>query len=215
MGSSDIVVRRLSGARAERNCWRFVRELCCDTGDNGDPVAPGRREFFSRVWIEPYEKLLPEWTYVAEDDGVVVGYLTGCPDTAKFTKAKRWRSTLPLLAAIALGRYRGTSDAGAFLRRATSRVPSLEERVSGELKQVVESDYPAHLHMNVAARHRGSGIGRRLIERYVGDLRAAAVPGVHLFCGPEPAGFYSRQGFRELRRATVGRTAVLLMVKRC
>ena len=68
-GPMDVVsVRRLSASRAvDRAAWAAVHGLCCRTGDNGDPIAPERWELFARIWIEPYEKLLPEWTYVAEN----------------------------------------------------------------------------------------------------------------------------------------------------
>jgi GNAT superfamily N-acetyltransferase len=52
--------------------------------------------------------------------------------------------------------------------------------------------------MNVEPGYRGRGIGAALIERYARDLQAAAVPGIHLFCGPAPRSFYARNGFTEI-----------------
>ena len=40
--------------------------------------------------------------------GVVVGYLTGCPNSHRFAKAKLGRFSLPLLVDICRGRYPGT-----------------------------------------------------------------------------------------------------------
>ena len=40
--------------------------------------------------------------------------------------------------------------------------------------------YPAHLHIDLLERARGRGLGRLLIERLLGELRARGVPGVHL-----------------------------------
>jgi hypothetical protein len=50
-------------------------------------------------------KKFSQWTYAAEAENVVVGYLTGCPDSRGFTKAKLWRFALPLLVDICRGHY--------------------------------------------------------------------------------------------------------------
>ena len=191
-----------------------MRELCCRTGDHGDPIAPVRWPFFAQVWIEPYRTLLPEWTYVAESAGALAGYLTGCSNTRSFVRARRWRVVLPLLAAIAVGRYRGTPDASAYARRALGLIPALEDGFRGSVQRSLYRDYPAHLHINLDASYRRRGIGRRLIERYLNDLKSAGAGGVHLFCGPDPVEFYRRLGFRELQRREIGGRPVFVMVKR-
>lgn len=115
---NSVTARRLSASHgADRASWAAVRELCCRTGNNGDPIAPERWELFSRIWIEPYEKILPEWTYVAEGGKSIVGYLTGCPDSRKFYRMKLWRVTVPLLMAIAGGQYRHTPCAREFVKQ--------------------------------------------------------------------------------------------------
>jgi len=101
---NSVTARRLSASHgADRASWAAVREICCRTGNNGEPIAPERWELFSQIWIEPYEKILPEWTYVAESGVSIVGYLTGCPDSQVFYRMKLWRVTLPLLMAVAAG----------------------------------------------------------------------------------------------------------------
>jgi hypothetical protein len=89
MGS--ITTRRLALDRpAESPLWAEIRTLCCRTGDNGGPIAKERWEFFAKLWVEPYERFLPEWTYVALFEESVVGYLTGCPDSRKFARTKAY-----------------------------------------------------------------------------------------------------------------------------
>jgi GNAT superfamily N-acetyltransferase len=135
---------------------------------------------------------------VAEEAGRLAGYLTGCPDTAAFERARAFRITLPLLARVATGRYGWTVDTRRFVRRAFGLARAAEERFSAGLRATLPARYPAHLHMNVAAGFRGRGLGTALVEQYVRDLREAHTPGVHLFCGAGPLGFYRRQGFDEL-----------------
>jgi predicted N-acetyltransferase YhbS len=56
----------------------------------------------------------------------------------------------------------------------------------------------------VEAEYRRHGIGAALIERYVDDLTAAGVAGVHLLCGPGPRPFYARNGFTDLAAVELG-----------
>lgn len=60
--------------------------------------------------------------------------------------------------------------------------------------------FPAHLHVNVAERYRGSGLGSRLIETFVDRLRREGSPGVHVITGKGARNveFYMRNGFVEL-----------------
>jgi hypothetical protein len=95
---ASVTVSRLSTRKGkEARDWDAVYDLCCRTGNNGQPVAPERWGFFGRIWVGPCEKIFSQWTYAAEAENVVVGYLTGCPDSRGFTKAKLWRFALPLL----------------------------------------------------------------------------------------------------------------------
>jgi GNAT superfamily N-acetyltransferase len=207
-GHAAGLVRRAATA----DDWRAVRGLCCRTGNGGDPIDPARWPLFAELWIGPYQRLLPAWTYVAEAEGQVVGYLTGCPDTAAFKRARRLRVTLPLLVAIAARRYPWNADA----RRVVSLALRLKRRVEARLAATRPPGearaYPAHLHMNVEAPYRQRGIGAALIERYARDLGAAGVPGVHLFCGEAPRPFYARHGFTDLaaREFSPGRWVYLL-----
>jgi GNAT superfamily N-acetyltransferase len=178
--------------------WTAVRELCCRTADAGNPIDRSRWPLFAELWIGPYQGLAPRWTYVAEADGRVVAYLTGCPDTAAFRRGRRARMTLPLLLRLAGHRYPWNVDARRFVRLALRLERGAEARLAATLPVSLGREYPAHLHMNVEAEYRRRGIGGALIERYAADLRAAAVPGVHLFCGPDARRFYLRHGFTDL-----------------
>ena len=194
-----VTARRLSASYdAERASWAAVRELCCRTGNNGDPIASERWKLFSRIWIEPYEKIFPDWTYVAENGGSIVGYLTGCPDSRKFYRLRPWRATAPLLIAIASGRYYGTPGAGEVVKQVLGLRKSTEDHFPSALRSEIAHYYPAHLHINIDASHRRKGVGRALIKKYFGDLRRSNVQGVHLYCGADPVNFYKRMGFQEL-----------------
>jgi GNAT superfamily N-acetyltransferase len=178
--------------------WQAVRSLCCRSGNGGDPIDRARWPLFAELWIGAYQRLVPEWTYVAETEGRVVGYLTGCPDTAAFRRARRFRVTLPLLIGIACGRYAWNSDARRTVRLALRLHRGVESRLAPGLPAGFTETHPAHLHMNVESECRRRGIGAVLIERYARDLGAAGVPGIHLLCGAAPRPFYARNGFTDV-----------------
>ncbi|MBA2127114.1 GNAT family N-acetyltransferase [Hyphomicrobium methylovorum] len=92
-----------------------------------------------------------------------------------------------------------------------------EQRVAGYLVGAIEKsdgaadadpfatfavDYPAHLHVNVAARDRGRGIGGQLIAVFVDELRIAGAAGVHVVtsAASDNVRFYKRNGFAEVAR---------------
>jgi hypothetical protein len=96
----SIAIRQLSSQKKQEDGdWKAVCDLCCCTANNGQPIAPERWGLFGRLWVEPYEKICPQWIYVAEAGGS----LAGCPDSRGFAKAKRRRLALPLLIDIFRG----------------------------------------------------------------------------------------------------------------
>ena len=201
MNQETITVRQLS-SKTGKNAgdWHAVYDLCCRTGNDGAPIADERWDFFGRLWIEPYQKIFPQWTYVAEAKSTIVGYLTGCPDTGALAQAKLWRFSLPLLTDILRGRYSGNRDAHRFARQLFRFEKRPEQTFPRRLHRMLQRDYPAHLHMNVEAGWRGSGIGTKLVERFFSDLRHAGIPGVHLYCGADPLEFYLHCEFDQLAK---------------
>lgn len=152
--------------------WPAVRALCADTGAQGDPVDATEREAFAERWIAPYGRLRPDWTFVAGDEGAIVGYLTGAPDTAAFEEERR---------------------------RAFKPEPDAREFFPLEYRRQLWTRHPAHLHMNVAAAARGRGHGRALLGAFFAALRARGVPSAHLICGGGAAGYWLKAGFADAR----------------
>ena len=76
--------------------------------------------------------------------------------------------------------------------------------------------YPAHLHVNVLATAREHGIGSKLIARFVEDLEAAGVQGVHLVTGRNSrnVAFYQRNGFKPVVWMNWNGSEVLMLGRR-
>jgi len=190
--------------------WLTIRELCGKTAEQGQGIEEARWPFFSELWVGPYEKLLPKWSYVARAEGRrVAGYLTGCPDTPAFERRSRLLHRWPLLIKTLLGFYPSNEDTRLFIQRFLGLEKTLESRFPRDQRLRLMSLYPAHLHVNVDGAFRGSGLGRKLMELFIEDLKKAGVPGVHLICGDRPVGFYRRLGFDVLARVETAPDAAL------
>ncbi len=153
-------------ARAED--WPAIGALCAETGAQGEPVE-GDHEAFAERWVGPYRVLCPEWTFVAEEDGKIVGYLTACPDTTIFERNVRER-------------LKPTPDSRGFFGE--------------EFLARFWQENPGHLHMNVAKGSRSGGLGGRLLDLCFGEMRRVGLGSAHVFCGTRAKGYWEKAGFR-------------------
>lgn len=180
--------------------WDALREICCLTADEGRGIARPEWDFFAEYWVGPYQKFAPEWAYTALDEGRVIGYLTGAPGSLSFCLRRALFHRIPLWKDVRRGRYPGSPQAEGKLKRALGFAANPEHRLALSILGGMMTIYPAHLHVNVLESHRGQGVGKRLLELFVRDLRERRVPGLHLVCGEKPMGFYKHLGFAELAK---------------
>jgi GNAT superfamily N-acetyltransferase len=134
------------------------------------------RESFTSIWIAPYLNREPDSTFVATVEGKVMGYLTGCVDTAQFEgpdavmMKEISRHGLLFRAGVAKFLWRAIAD--RTLDKWRGHPP-----VSGELH---DSRWPSHLHVNLLPEARKAGLGRALMETWLARLRDVGSPGCHL-----------------------------------
>ncbi len=174
---SAVESRAVGSIRLYRRSDRAdVLLVGADTAFFGEPVEiyMEDRRLFCDAFLAYYTDLEAPSCWIAEVDGRVVGFLAGCPDSA--TKPRRYlRFVLPsLLRGVIQGRYRWGPRTRNYARRV---VGALLHR---EAPHVDFAMYPAHFHLNVAAKFRGLGLGRRLTQAYANQLRLLRVRGVHL-----------------------------------
>ena len=177
-----------------------LRQICCDTADAGQPVERffPDREVFGDLLTDYYTEYEPQSAFVAENNGEVIGYLTGCVDTERFMRVMTWR-IVPVVLLKAL--FRGTLWHPQTVRLLRANV-SLWLK-SGYRNSAALDDYPAHLHVNVREGYRGQRLGQRLVETFCERARAAHVRGVHAGVSaenPRASHFFQEQGFVELQR---------------
>lgn len=151
-------------------------EIAADTAFFGDPVEcfmEDRRIFLDAFYVY-YTDQEPEHCWVAAYDECVIGFLAGCFDTflqrefaARVLEPKTLKGMLS-------GKYRiGKKFFRYLVNYSMIKIRSPKNHL--DLLQ-----YPAHFHINIMKEWRGQGIGRNLIERFLDQLMAANICGVHL-----------------------------------
>jgi ribosomal protein S18 acetylase RimI-like enzyme len=172
-----------------------VRDISFQTGFMGGSAASFWRhaESWADVWTSYYTDREPTSLHVATLDGVVVGYLAGCVDTAAM------RPTIDVLLGSAVLRHAlflrpGTAG---FLFRATIDGIRDRPRASGEF---LDPRWPAHLHIDLLPEARGTGLAGRLMTRWQTQLVEAGSAGCHLATMVENRrahSFFEKTGFRD------------------
>ena len=175
-----------------------VRTICCDTAFMGQPIDRffSDRELFADATSRYYTDFEAQSLLVAEIGGQIAGYFFGCADTMNFRSAIT-RHGAPQLILKGLAR-------GVFWRRGTRRfiLGVMRSVAAGQIKLPAPlPDYPAHLHINLLEKSRGHGLGGKLIESGLAQLRDAGAIGVHLQTMKQnktAVGFFSRFGFQPI-----------------
>ena len=172
---------------------RAVRMICFETALFGESVAPyfGDLRLVTdailgfHIWGEP------DYLYVADADGRVVGYLAGTMDVRSLRRR--------CAARLAFRLSRGWVARGHFLRPRSWRLAwdaARYARAVASLSGRVRENYPANLHVNIDRNYRALGLGRALVEKFLEDAGRGGSPGVHL--ATTSAGgreFFSAMGF--------------------
>ena len=171
-----------------------LADICLKTADAG---ADGTGvldddDLWAEIFVLPYVARHPDFAFVVEtDDGRVVGYVVGAPDTAAF---EEWFRT-------------------EWWPRRGIRWPKPDAEVSRQDGIVLYAygrrggaepygeDYPAHLHIDLLPEVQGQGLGRALVDTLSAALVDRGVTGLHLVASIENTGaiaFYPRLGFTPL-----------------
>ncbi len=171
--------------------------ICLATGAGGEDASALYRDprLIGHVYAAPYAALSPLTVFVAEDARGVGGYIVGAPDTCDFEDRleTEWWPGLRKFYRDPSGEPRvGWSNDQYMIYRIhhPSRTAS-----------AIAEPYPAHLHINLLPHLRGCGVGRRLMEQWLGAVREMGSCGAHLAVGSanrRAIRFYRACGFHEV-----------------
>jgi GNAT superfamily N-acetyltransferase len=176
-----------------------VFRIAADTAFFGEPVEAflGDRRLFCDAFVRYYTDYEADYAWVACEKNLVVGYLTGCLDTAAQRKRYLIRTIAPLVGRVLQGKYKLGSKTWRYARSMLAGV------LRREYPHVDYKEYPAHLHINVQAAMQGQGLGQKLMDAYLNQIRGLSVPGVFLDTtnlNETACRLYERKGFQLLDR---------------
>ena len=180
-----------------------IRRIAYETALYGQPMESlfHGRPLVSEALISYYTEFEPEALFVAESQGRVIGYLTGCLDTRRFESFFN-RRILPRLFWICL--KEGYWLKPLFWRllaaggQAASRWPRIRDRVLIR--------YPAHCHMNLETGSRHAGTGSALLKTFFDYMTAHQVRGIHILSATEAGkAFFTKSGFVRLAKYPAAR----------
>jgi ribosomal protein S18 acetylase RimI-like enzyme len=148
-----------------------------------------------------YCKYEPEHCFVAEDQGKVIGYIMGSPDTERqarlFLAKMGWRILFRL---IFVTSWRYSKDLNLILH--LLRLPS-----SDIPQKRINAIYPAHLHIDILPSYQRQGLGTRLMCHFEAHMRQLNVKGIHLGTSEgnyKAVPFYKKSGYEVIHVDQVG-----------
>lgn len=174
-----------------------VCRLTAEAGEDASTLYPDP-DLCGHVWAGAYLAQEGGTQLVAVDDDGVAGYIISTDDTLAFDAWAEEHWWPPLRARYP--RQGGDTPSAHLIRR----IHEPEARDPD-----IVAAHPAHFHIDLLARTRGSGMGRDLIEHLFAELRERGVPGVHMGVDARNANaisFYEHLGFRTLERESWGLT---------
>lgn len=191
IGQSNVLSIR--PYRAEDRDGLF--KIAADTAFFGDPIEVYMedRRIFLDAFYAYYTDYEPEHAWIATTNDEVVGFLTGCVDSARKDKIVNKHINPRLVLRLMTGYYQFGPKARRYLWR------MLKSQRKHLFPSVNLEEYPAHLHINVSEKWRGNGIGVRLMKVYLDQLSYLHVPGVYLGTSSEnlvACQLYEKLGFQ-------------------
>jgi ribosomal protein S18 acetylase RimI-like enzyme len=167
---------------------------CVLTADRGQDATALHRDpdLLGHIYVGPYIARGLGTQLVIVDAAGAAGYLLSADDTLAFeawAEAEWWpplRERYPRI------------DDGSRDAELVAQIHTPERSPAA-----IVAEYPAHLHIDLQKRARGTGLGRVLIERLLTELRGRSVAGVHLgvdASNDNAIGFYQHLGFSEVGR---------------
>lgn len=63
-----------------------ISEIFFEASSKKNFESPEEKDKFFQKWLGKYLECFPDWTFLAVEDGVLLGYITGCPDSLKYAE---------------------------------------------------------------------------------------------------------------------------------
>ncbi|WP_434339475.1 GNAT family N-acetyltransferase [Motilimonas cestriensis] len=168
-------------------------EICLLTADGGKDASHlfADKKLVGHFYAAPYGVFEPDVCFIVTHNEKPCGFVVGTRCSQRFAQRceNEWfpqlRAQFPLL---------------------NSAPVSLNDKLISYLHQGYQPrpeyrDYPAHLHINLLPETQGHGIGRKLMETFIENLKQLNVSGLHLEVSASnqtAIRFYEKMGFSQI-----------------
>ena len=189
----DLIIRKYKPKDEQA-----IRRICFDTALYGRPIKKYIKNpiLISETFLGYYIRFEPDNILIAEIDGQVAGYLSGCLNTKRYKKIFA-RRIFPRLIWIFIFQ-------GYFLKinvwqaAYASVVPALKWNKTH--KHLLDN-YPAHFHIDIDSNFQGQGVGQQLVSQFIKKLEEKKVNGIHLDTATSGGQhFFIKMGFKVLSK---------------
>lgn len=186
-------------------------EICLKTGDNGKDASSLFNDPFllGHYYAAPYGLFSCDFSFVVVDKetGLPSGYIIGCKDTQEFYK-KRKEYLTPLKNYVQESKNNKSETEKDLKNTILSAIETRQENLTDDDSEAFWcKEYPAHLHIDLLPVLQGCGLGHKMMQTFLENLRSKGIKGVHLGVGGEnkkACAFYQREGFSVLKQTDWG-----------
>ncbi|PKG38235.1 GNAT family N-acetyltransferase [Psychromonas sp. Urea-02u-13] len=167
-----------------------IYKICMQTADGGKDASHlfTEQQLIGDFYAVPYVILESDVCWVVSRGDEVCGYIVGCKSSQSFSLQceEQWFPTLRTKYPLA-----------------SKSISPLNDRLlrlihDGYQPRPEFANYPAHLHINLLGNTQGHGLGAKLINAFIDNLKTLTVAGLHLEVSRDNAGaisFYEKMGF--------------------
>lgn len=193
--------------KAKKSDIKDIVHVCYKTGYMGEDCIGhfSDEKLFGYLFSQYYPQHEPEHSFVADDNGRVVGYILGSPDTD--LQGKRFMAKMVPKIILRMFLYtsmRYNKDFRMFLKEAAVGITYLKlpKNPKNMPHEKINQNFPAHLHIDILEEYQRQGIGGKLIHAYISHMRKLGVKGIHLGTSEKnkkAVPFYKKMGFKIVR----------------
>jgi ribosomal protein S18 acetylase RimI-like enzyme len=156
-----------------------VRKICYDNSSDNKTYRDNP-ELLLTLYCDYYIDKEPQNCFVATSVDKVIGYIICSENFNKY-----------------LNNYK------PFMKKLIklSFVSFIDKIFANKKEKKISNKYPAHMHIDIASDYQRIGLGSRLLDALITNLKIKGVSGLHLECGADNTkaiNFYKKYGFQKI-----------------
>ncbi len=169
--------------------------ICLITSNKGKDVKEFKEEpdLLGHLFVGPYVTLEPELCFVLLNNYIPYGYILGTKDTEYFYHQCETKWFPPLRKRYTLPPEHAENSRLNLIKKILHQ---------GHKPKDNFEQFPAHLHIDILPAAQGKGMGKKLMNEFIKELKNQNVPGLHLEVGKSNTNaikFYKNFGFNVIK----------------